>query len=108
MSTERAARTQRARRWLSVGAFGLLTGIGLSAVGQGPVGGWIAVAAAAAMVVGLHTFGRLGEDEPRLAPAKKKPAEKKKRRQRRKTEDGLRVRIRGGHKRAARLPSRFR
>lgn len=61
----------------------MLLGIGLSAVGQGPVGGWMSVAAAAAMVIGLHTFGRLGPDVPeRLAEgvAPGKPRKKRKRR----------------------------
>lgn len=84
MTADRAARTQKARRWLAGGAFGLLVGIALSAVGQGPAGGWIAVAAAAAMVIGLHTFGRLGEDLPDLPLAKRT---KKKRKQKKKTED---------------------
>lgn len=84
MTADRAARTRKARRWLAGGAFGLLAGIALSAVGQGPAGGWIAVAAAAAMVIGLHTFGRLGEDLPDLPPVKRT---KKKRKQKKKTED---------------------
>jgi hypothetical protein len=84
VTLDRAVRTQRARRWLTVGAFGLLTGIALSAVGQGPVGGWIAVAAAAAMVIGLHTFGRLGADPPMSSSSKKK---KKKQKRKPKAED---------------------
>lgn len=83
MTADGAERTRKARRWLATGAFGLLTGIGLSAVGQGPVGGWIAVAAAAAMVIGLHTFGRLGEDRPDLSPERKK---KKKRTKKKKAD----------------------
>jgi hypothetical protein len=78
-----APRQIRARRWLAVGAFGMLTGIGLSAVGQGPVGGWMSVAAAAAMVVGLHTFGRLGADAPEGLPEGIAPAKPRKKRKRR-------------------------
>lgn len=79
--TKDAQAQVRARRWLAAGAFGMLAGIGLSAVGQGPAGGWMTVAAAAAMVIGLHTFGRLGPDIPEgLAEPPAKPRKKRKRR----------------------------
>ncbi|PKN49737.1 MAG: hypothetical protein CVU63_01295 [Deltaproteobacteria bacterium HGW-Deltaproteobacteria-20] len=76
-------RQVRSRRWLAGGALGMLVGIGLSAVGQGPVGGWIATAAAVFLVMGLHTFGRLGPDVPGF-PAPAEPESQPKIRRKRK------------------------
>jgi uncharacterized membrane protein len=82
VTVAQASSEQKARRWLGVGATGLLFGIALSATGQGQVGGWVAVAAAVAMTVGLHTFGRLGPDL--AGPAKRRS----RRRQKKVEEDG--------------------
>lgn len=73
-----ASKEQKARWWLGAGAAGLLFGIAVSATGQGIFGGWLAVAAAAAMTIGLHTFGRLGPDV--AGPARRAKRKKSKKR----------------------------
>ncbi|HNS96891.1 MAG TPA: hypothetical protein PLJ27_08225 [Polyangiaceae bacterium] len=77
-----ALREQRSRRWLAGGAVGLLVGIGLSFLGSGPVGGWIATAAAVVLVMGIHTFGRLGPDLPPRSDSKEPKSQKKSRNKR--------------------------
>ncbi|PIE06222.1 MAG: hypothetical protein CSA75_00650 [Sorangium cellulosum] len=84
MNDSAAYREHRARRWLSGGAFGLLGGIALSAIAQGSLGGWIAVASACSLIVGLHTFGRLGADQPTA----ERPARRKKKRKRKPKDEG--------------------
>ncbi|MCL2823607.1 MAG: hypothetical protein FWD57_06420 [Polyangiaceae bacterium] len=59
------ARKERVPRLLlEYGALGMLLAVVLSCFGQETLGGPIAVAAALALVIGLHLFGRLGPDAP--------------------------------------------
>lgn len=56
------------QRLLQLGAMGLLSGIAICALGLPSIGGWIATASAVALVVGIHTFGRLGSDSAKPPP----------------------------------------
>ena len=58
---------QQAQKFLFHGAFGLLLGILLCAVGYASFGSWICIVAAVFAALGLHRFGRLGPDESHLS-----------------------------------------
>jgi hypothetical protein len=62
VSAEPLRDADRARRTLGWSAAALLAGIALCATGQAEIGAWIAVAAFAGCVVGLHSFGRARVD----------------------------------------------
>ena len=67
-------RQKTIERVLALGAFGLIVGIILSFWGEGTLGGLVAIAAAVALVVGIHVFGRLGADGPmQFAAARSRP-----------------------------------
>ncbi len=52
-----------ARRFLVAGATMLPIGIALAAVGQSDVGALVTLGGLAALISGLHTFGRAGPDK---------------------------------------------
>ncbi|HEX9296354.1 MAG TPA: hypothetical protein VF881_10975 [Polyangiaceae bacterium] len=52
-----------ARRFLVAGATMLPIGIALSAVGQSDIGSLVTIGGLAAIIAGLHTFGRAGPDK---------------------------------------------
>ena len=54
-----------AQRFILAGAAALVAGIALAATGRAEVGSVVTLAAWAAMIAGLHTFGRAGPDEGR-------------------------------------------
>lgn len=70
------------RRLLQLGAMGLLSGIAICALGLPSIGGWLATASAVALVIGIHTFGRLGPDSAQ-EPAQAAPEVAKKRKKNR-------------------------
>lgn len=51
------------RRALGAGGLLILTGLGVVGIGPSDAGMAIALAGFAAMIYGVHTFGRLGPDE---------------------------------------------
>lgn len=53
-----------ARKALLVGSALLLVGVGLVGVGPSDAGGVLVVVALLATIYGVHSFGRLGPDEP--------------------------------------------
>lgn len=75
--TEKASREQRPRRLLKLGATGLLGGIGVCVTLHPGAGAWATIAGAVGLVVGLHTFGRLGPDAPPAADPRRKPNTKR-------------------------------
>ena len=72
----------RQRYLLEGGSAGLLIGIVLSFIGQGDVGGWFVAASGVALMIGLHTFGRLGPDLPELPPVEAADPPKRSRKKR--------------------------
>jgi hypothetical protein len=51
-----------ARRFLLIGSTALPLGVALAAVGARATGSIVTLIAAAALIAGLHTFGRAGPD----------------------------------------------
>jgi hypothetical protein len=66
-----------ASRFLLGGATALPVGIALSAAGAPSLGSYVTILALAALIAGLHTFGRAGpdrgKDPPAEAPASNEP-----------------------------------
>jgi hypothetical protein len=54
--------SEAARRFLTYGATALPVGIALAAIGQATIGSMVTLAALAALIAGVHTFGRAGPD----------------------------------------------
>jgi hypothetical protein len=52
-----------ARRFLLAGVTLVPLGIALCAVGQSDLGSWVTLGGLAALISGLHTFGRAGPDK---------------------------------------------
>ena len=60
---------QRARRALGLGAATLLTGVALVGIDSSDAGAGLSVIGLVVTIYAIHTFGRLGPDAPRPAPA---------------------------------------
>jgi hypothetical protein len=56
------ADSEVARKFLRYGATALPVGVAAAAIGHATIGSTVTLAALAALIAGLHTFGRAGPD----------------------------------------------
>jgi hypothetical protein len=65
--SNRERRVAGATQPLTVGAFGVISGIAISVMGADDVGAVLTIAGLSMLIWGLHRLGRLGPDPPRVS-----------------------------------------